>query len=99
MQMKLFRQIPQRWLLIALLLAALGQMAQVWHHANLAAHDSGELCQVCLHSSGSAVATAAQPAPIELVWRYIAILPIAPGLFVRQYTFPRQQARAPPHYS
>jgi len=99
MQMKLFRQIPQHWLLIALLLAALSQMAQVWHHANLADHASGELCQVCLHSSGSAVATVDHSAPAELVWRCVASLPIASDLFVRQYTYPRQQARAPPHYS
>lgn len=99
MLIKPFRHYPQRWLQLVLLIMALGQMAQVWHHVDPVLHESGELCQVCLHASGSAAVTASEPLLAELVWLCVGSLAIGAGLFIGHRSFHLFRSRAPPQYS
>lgn len=84
---------------MSLLLLSLGQVGQVWHHANLAAHQTGELCQVCLHAAGSAAAIVATPVLTELIWMCVGSLVSGLSVVLCQPSFSNRQARAPPYYS
>ena len=98
MPIKFFRQCSQRWLLFALLILALGQMVQVLHHADLVAHETGELCQVCLHGSTSALAMTSKAILIAPIWLCVGCLTHSPVSFVRHRFLYSSQPRAPPYY-
>lgn len=95
--MKLFSRHSISRLHIALLLLVLilGQTAQIWHHADLFAHEQAETCQVCLHASAKATGTTSM-ALRSAIWLLASLLVGGLLLLQTRRSVVRYLPRAPP---